>query len=309
MTLRMPTLEVVVARLMELGLKPARDGNTTAYLSGCVRCRMPDCMQVIPTPESGTSVRLWCRVCEASIPLRALIDFSEAPMKPDTTPAFSQDDDEALVIGVPVLHEAALHGKLGEFVRLCAPHTEASPAGLLATSLAAVGALLGRETQWTFGDSEHHPRLFVLLVGGSGRGRKGGAINAGARRLLRLISPEFHEQRVVSGLSSAEGIIEVVRDATPDRNDRYGKPIFGDPGVGDKRCLVIEDEFGSVLRVMVREGNRLSPVLRAAWDGQNLQTLTKSEARSATKPHICLIGAITSDELRTLLGPDSIRNG
>jgi len=46
-------------------------------------------------------------------------------------------------------------------------------------------------------------------------------------------------------------------------------------GVEDKSLLVVEPEFGSTLRVMSRGGKHPSPVLRLAWDGKTLQTMTK----------------------------------
>ena len=41
-----------------------------------------------------------------------------------------------------------------------------------------------------------------------------------------------------------------------------------DAGVKDKRLLVQEGELSQALKVMKREGNTLSPVLRNAWDAR-----------------------------------------
>jgi hypothetical protein len=49
-----------------------------------------------------------------------------------------------------------------------------------------------------------------------------------------------------------------------------------DPGITDKRLMVIEPEFASALAVADRPGNTLSPLLRKAWDGAKLNTLTKN---------------------------------
>jgi hypothetical protein len=48
-----------------------------------------------------------------------------------------------------------------------------------------------------------------------------------------------------------------------------------DQGVADKRLMVVETEFASVLKNMGREGNMLSPMTRQAWDSGNLRTLNK----------------------------------
>jgi len=210
---------------------------------------------------------------------------------------------------VPILDEAAYHGIVGEYVRLISPYTEASPAAVLACALTAIGALLNRGPRWRLGSDEHHARLFVLLVGPTGSGRKGTAIGWGVRRLLKALDPDFATTKVVSGLSSAEGLIAEIRDGVPDSVDSKGKSVTGDEGVRDKRLLVIEDEFGGVLQAMAREGNRLSPVLRDAWDGRSLGSMVKKDRQRATDPHICIVGSITAEELAQQLKAASVRNG
>jgi hypothetical protein len=49
---------------------------------------------------------------------------------------------------------------------------------------------------------------------------------------------------------------------------------------------------------MERPGNNLSPVIRNAWDGITLSTLTKNNPLRATNPHISIIAHITDTELR-----------
>ena len=44
----------------------------------------------------------------------------------------------------------------------------------------------------------------------------------------------------------------------------------------DKRLLVVEPEFANVLKQTERQGNTLSVVLRQAWDGKSLGTMTKN---------------------------------
>jgi hypothetical protein len=73
-----------------------------------------------------------------------------------------------------------------------------------------------------------------------------------------------------------------------------------DEGVADKRLLALAPEFGRVLRVMARDGNTLSAVLREAWDGGDLRVMTKSPA-VATGAHVSVLGHVTIDELRAEL--------
>jgi hypothetical protein len=82
-----------------------------------------------------------------------------------------------------------------------------------------------------------------------------------------------------------------------------------DEGVGDKRLVIVESEFASTLRVMSREKNILSSVIRAAWDSGDLNNLTKNSPARATAAHIPLIVHITQDELRRELTATDMANG
>jgi hypothetical protein len=106
--------------------------------------------------------------------------------------------------------------------------------------------------------------------------------------VLSLVDPGFMEARRRSGLSSGEGLIQAVRDAReedPQIKDKSGAHRLErqvvDGGESDKRLLVIESEFGSVLQQSGRDGNILSTTLRDAWDGKPLPVL----ARSNTPQH------------------------
>src|SRR5262249_9294608 len=73
--------------------------------------------------------------------------------------------------------------------------------------------------------------------------------------------------------------------------------------------LVVESELGNVLRVLARDGNTLSGVLRLAWDGDTLRTMTKNSPIRASNPHASLIGHITAEELERYLTHFEIFNG
>ena len=77
----------------------------------------------------------------------------------------------------------------------------------------------------------------------------------------------------------------------------------------DKRLFLVQSEFGAVLRVMEREGNSLSGVLRDAWDGKDLNPMTKANRVKATAPHIGLVGHVTQVELLRNLNSTEASNG
>lgn len=193
------------------------------------------------------------------------------------------------------------------------PHTEADPVALLLQLLTAFGNIIGRGAYIMADGARHHLNVFGVLVGATAKGRKGTSWNQIAR-LLKRVDPAWAEDRVVSGLSSGEGLIHIVRDKVLESKededpDTEPGPAVKDQGDPDKRLLVIEGEYANVLKVMGREGNTLSPVIRQAWDGGTLRTLTKKSPGCATGAHISIIGHITRDEVLRLLTQTEAANG
>lgn len=206
------------------------------------------------------------------------------------------------------LDEAAMHGIAGEFVRMVEPNTEADPAAILLQFLAGFGALVGRGPHFKVEGDEHHGNINPLLVGETAKGRKG--TSWGRVRQVYERIPEWKPH--VSGLSSGEGLKYHVRDAREEaKKNNHGEPVVQivDEGVIDKRLLVLESEFASVLRAAQRQGSTLSATIREAWDSGNLRTLTKHDPVTATGAHIPIIGHITADELRAELTATDAANG
>jgi len=152
------------------------------------------------------------------------------------------------------------------------------------------------------------------MVGDTAKGRKGTSWGR-VHQLFALLDDPWVEQRVQSGLSSGEGLIWAVRDPIFKREKRgkgsatHYEEVISDVGITDKRLLVIEAEFASTLRVMGRDGNTLSPVMRQAWDRGNLRAMTKNSPATATNALISIIGHITADELRRYLDRTEVANG
>jgi Bifunctional DNA primase/polymerase, N-terminal/Protein of unknown function (DUF3987)/Primase C terminal 1 (PriCT-1) len=213
--------------------------------------------------------------------------------------------------------EEAFHGLAGEIVRVIEPHSEADPVALLVQLLVAFGSAAGRRAHFRVEADRHHANLFAVLIGQTSKGRKGTSLGQ-ARSLLQQVDDEWNGNCVQSGLSSGEGLIFAVRDgvcrpARPSKRgtipNNDGNITLADAGVEDKRLLVVEPEFAQCLKVMSREGNILSTVIRQAWDSGDLRTLTKNSPTKATGAHISLIGHVTADELRRYLSETEQANG
>ena len=210
----------------------------------------------------------------------------------------------------------AYHGLAGEIVQRILPETEADPAGLLFTFLTGFGNMVNRAVYMIADGAYHYLNLFVVTVGRTAISRKGTAW-AQVKRVLALIDKDWTSMNIEGGLSSGEGVVHRIRDQISEekpvkKKGRYTgdyQTVTVDPGIDDKRLFALETEFCSPLKVMSREGNNLSPVLRAGWDGNDLGTLTKNSRERATNPHLSLVGHITREELRRNLNETEMANG
>lgn len=210
-----------------------------------------------------------------------------------------------------LISDAAFQGLAGQFVEMVEPHSESDPVALLVQLLTAFGNAIGRGPHFVAEGDHHHTNLFMVLVGETSKARKGSSWGH-VRHVMEKADASW-PSRVMSGLSSGEGLIWAVRNPpeNADRMRRVGRGIefIPDEGVSDKRLLVYEPEFATVLRTQEREGNKLSGTVREAWDRGDLRTLTKNSAAVATGAHISIIGHTTSQELRRYLTSTEVANG
>lgn len=200
----------------------------------------------------------------------------------------------------------AFAGLVGEFTKLWEPHTEASPVALTTQFITFYGHAVGRSPFFAVGGDDHHTNLEISLVGPTSFARKGqsyGCVKHTFDKVILQLGVPYNESQ---GLSSGEGLIYAVRDPSTAKK---GKKVVVDEGVADKRLLVYESEFASVLRRMVREGNTLSEVIRQVWDSGNLGTMTRNAPLRATNAHVSVVTHVTPSDLQLYLNDVSTMNG
>lgn len=212
----------------------------------------------------------------------------------------------------------AYYGLAGEVVRVIDPHTEGDPVATLINFLTFYGNIIGDSAHFMAGTKRHPARLFSVVVGATGKGRKGTSLSP-VRLLFKAVDLDWEKNNILSGLSSGEGLIHAVRDDVTRRvpiteGKGRNKEIIDyeieivDEGVEDKRVLVIEEEFGKSLRAAKREGNTLSAILREFWDTGSPRVLTKSPTQT-TGAHISMLGQITEEELKKEITDVDLVNG
>ena len=184
----------------------------------------------------------------------------------------------------PTLDDEALYGLAGEFVTTIDPYTEADPVATLVNVLTGFGNCINATAHATVQHDKHPARLFVVQVGDTSKGRKGTSSST-PRHVFSLCDSDWSKYRVKSGLSSGEGLIYNVRDARYEQQPIKEKgrvidyqEVCVDAGESDKRLLIVESEFASVLTVANREGNTVSlqPSARRGTVGI-LSPLTKEQ--------------------------------
>ena len=230
------------------------------------------------------------------------------------------DDAEDITPGIffpTPMDEAAFIGPIGRWAKLILPRTEASVENLLFSALIAFGNALGRSCFYRIGSTKHFPNEFLLIVGRSAKARKGTGMSE-ARALMQTLDETWAKTRVKSGLTSGEGLIHQIRDEKlkkePVKDKKTGlvtsyQWVIADPGVPDKRLLLVEEEFSRVLKMGKREGNTTSDVIRQAWDSHNLHVTAKNAGEEASDPHVSIIGQITREEFRDVVNPTDFSNG
>ena len=114
----------------------------------------------------------------------------------------------------PTIKDAALHGVVGEYVRLIEKRTESHRAALVSLMLGGVGNIFGRGSWFEVEDTRHHPNLFIAAVGKPGIGRKGTA-QARVNRPLALAAPDWLSVHK-DGIESGEVIIHLGQGEGPE---------------------------------------------------------------------------------------------
>ena len=205
----------------------------------------------------------------------------------------SEESEKRVSVPPPVADPAMYRGILAGITEAAEPTTEADPPGIYASLQAGAGVLAGAGPYVRIGNVRHPLLIWPLLMGRTGSGRKGEATTIAEVFLYHAKVATF-PGITVSGLSSGEGLIEQVRDDGPRADDR--------------RLLVTETEFTSVMARSGREGNTLASISRQAWEGRALSVMNRKQLK-ASASHIAIIGHVAPREFRMRLADTDLAGG
>jgi hypothetical protein len=211
-----------------------------------------------------------------------------------------EDSIEDDFVPPPEPTEAMFYGIVGKVAETAADKTEVNPVAAATAFMSFLAANMGRDTFLHIANTYHHPRLFTMHIGRSGRGRKGDSqqITLRIRQHIENLDKKLLGQLHTGGLSSREGLASLIQDAQGDRT-----------GTEDKRLWVIESEFSNVLHQTKRDGNTLSSSLRDAWDGGDIKPAVKNGRTWVSAPHVGIHANITPNELKALMTSREMNNG
>ncbi|QJT09509.1 DUF3987 domain-containing protein [Oceanidesulfovibrio marinus] len=235
------------------------------------------------------------------------------------------DCDELDLKTWPQFSSGACPGFLGEFVRLATRDSEADPAAVCITALIRFGAEVyghaaNQGPHIYVGETIHPPRLFAVICGNSSKARKGTSRHPVTKLFgrehcqpadLRAWGVPLPAKESGGPLSTGEGLAHHVRDESDEERERRQRQNPAEPlrEKGDKRLVIIDEEFASGLACTKREGNTLSMGIRSFWDSGDYAPLTKNNPVVVRGAHISIITHITTQELAVCLGEVQAVNG
>ena len=235
----------------------------------------------------------------------------------------TQEAEEFDIKAWPKFSFEACPGILGDFVKLATRDSEADPAAVCITVLVrfcaeVYGTVPNKGPHILVGETVHPPRLFAVICGNSSKARKGTSRYPVTKLFGRaLCTPE--ELRALKSparesggpLSTGEGLAFHVRDLSDSEVERLQKEnsVQIIPAKGDKRLIIMDEEFASGLACTKREGNTLSMGIRCFWDSGDYSPLTKSNPVTVKGAHINIVTHITMQELAVCLAEVQAFNG
>lgn len=173
----------------------------------------------------------------------------------------------------PTVSEAAYAGPFGRITAAIDPHTEGDRVGVLVTLLSAFSAVIGHDVKVAHGKTQ--PVAFwPVLVGPTGKGRKGTAHGA-AMQVLSVAYAGFMDTQQVEGCPrTGEGLVVTLADKAVGET---GTPVF-----------LVEEE-GDNLIDAAKRSKTLGVAFRKLWDGSTVSNRTKGETLVVKRPHMAMV--------------------
>lgn len=167
----------------------------------------------------------------------------------------------------PIIADVAFDNPFGRLAEELDPYCEGAKVGVMVTLMSAFSGHIGHEVGVHTGRGSNPLSLWFVLVGHSGKGRKG----ATARIVLPVVKKAFKkwsEHHIVYGIP-ATGL-----GMMSELAEHEGSPVF-----------VLEEE-GDGFVANSKKDTKVGEKLRKAWDGEDLTHKTSKADISVKAPHL-----------------------
>ncbi|MEZ9651802.1 DUF3987 domain-containing protein [Vibrio lentus] len=208
-------------------------------------------------------------------------------------------------IQLPKLDNIGMYGVLKRAVDTICASTEALPTALAAEIMSwisvstPIGSIYLRN-----GTGKTEVRLNAIIVAPTGEG-KGIATRqfSAVRELISESEPDLFCPIFQGGLSTPEGLINMIRDTDSDNDVKGLEESLG------SQLFVIEEEMAAIFSLANNPKSNFNPYFRGFFDGTPVAPLTKYNKISCAKPHVAFYGHITPQELLTVVKSIDLFNG
>lgn len=195
-----------------------------------------------------------------------------------------EEDDDYEGLGTePTLPEECWRGYFANYRDYAEPTTEAPSVYHFSVSLTVAGCCIGRDVGVPNGQQPLFPNFFCVNSGRSGLARKDTATSGGTRLLPKIYMPDPRESdeespefQVVSGIRSAEGLLEALK------------------GEDKRRLLKLSELLSLTAKARQESGAAIKPLLTEAWDNPAiLNPVIKGNPPTAIRPFLSVLASST----------------
>ncbi len=190
----------------------------------------------------------------------------------------------------------AIQGLAGEFADLYSSYLE-SPWSFFAFSFLTFLGLVVSDRIKLLTQTKPQPRLYTVLIGQTGRGRKSEALS----QVQDFFDYFKHYFKKCGGVGSSEGLIHWV-------NNNF--PVTDAKTQSIKKAIIIYDEFESFVQKVKIESSTLSQAIRTLFRINEYENQTKGTKDGRIEDFfLAILGACTQEVFQTMWESDHISGG
>lgn len=179
-------------------------------------------------------------------------------------------------------------GPLGQMTRELAKVSEADEVGIMGTLLAAFSSYIGPHARVSTTAGEMPLSQWVVLIGTSGRGRKGQATSIALKVVARAWKAWAEDSVLHSLPGTGLGLMSELSEHSDDKG--FSAPVF-----------FVEEEMDAAIAAMKKD-TKIGVYLRKAWDGADIKHKTSVADIRVRSPHFGIVGHVQPKNWRSILG-------